>query len=248
LESIANQTLPSDEIIVVKDGMLPVELEDTLLSWQDRLPLKIVGYKENKGIIYALNYGLNYCSHELVARMDSDDICSINRFERQILFFEKNQDVVLLSGYINEFNEVPNDMSSIRKVPTGYENIIKYLKRRSAFNHVAVMFKKSAIFAVGGYQVKGFEDYDLWIRLIQAGFKADNLPEVLVYVRIGNNMISRRRGSRYVKNEIDFLRRLKKNSYISLVELIILLILRVPLRLLPSRILVLIYLKFLRKK
>jgi glycosyltransferase involved in cell wall biosynthesis len=247
LESLANQTVQADEIVIVKDGMLSVELEKALLSWQDKLPLKIVGYKENKGLVYALNYGLNYCSHELVARMDSDDICLPDRFEKQALFFERNRDVVLLSGYISEFNEIPNDILSVRKVPIGYKNITKYLKRRNAFNHMAVMFKKSAILFVGGYQANSFEDYDLWVRLIQANFKVDNIPEILVYARIGNNMILRRRGFEYIRNEIDFLRRLRKNSYISLVELIMFLILRVPFRLIPYKILVLIYCKFLRK-
>jgi glycosyltransferase involved in cell wall biosynthesis len=248
LESLANQTLPADEIVVVKDGILPVGLEEILLSWQDKLPLKTIGYEKNKGLVYALNYGLNYCSNELVARMDSDDICLSDRFEKQLMFFEKDNNTVLLSGYISEFNKMPNDILSVRKVPLGYARIIKYLKRRSAFNHVAVMFKRSVILSLGGYQgVDGFEDYDLWMRLVQAGFKVDNIPEILVYVRIGNNMIGRRSGPKYAKKEIIFLNDQRKKHFISIIEFIMLCILRIPVRFLPPKIIAAIYCNFLRR-
>jgi glycosyltransferase involved in cell wall biosynthesis len=247
LESLANQTLPADEIVVVKDGILPVELDDTLLLWQDKLPLKIIGYEKNKGLAYALNYGLDYCSNDLIARMDSDDICLPDRLKKQIMFLEKNQNIALLSGYISEFNNVPNDILSIRKVPIGYKKIVKYLKIRSPFNHMAVLFKKSAVLFVGGYREIGrFEDYDLWIRLIRAGYKVDNISDVLVYVRIGNNMIMRRSGFKYAQEEFLFLKQQMKNSFITPIEFIFLLILRVPVRLCPLRILSIIYYNILR--
>jgi glycosyltransferase involved in cell wall biosynthesis len=248
LESLAFQTLPANEIVIVKDGMLNDELEKTLMLWQEKLPLKIVGYEENKGLGYALNYGLKFCSHELVARMDSDDICILDRFEKQVSYFERNEKVSLLSGYINEFNNHPNDIVSIRKVPVGRSEIIKYLKKRNAFNHVAVMFRKSAVITVGSYQkIDSFEDYDLWIRLVQAGYNVDNIPEILVYVRIGNNMIMRRRSLKYVKKEVDFLRIQRNRHFISNIEFIMLLLLRVPIRLIPVRILSRIYYIYFRE-
>jgi glycosyltransferase involved in cell wall biosynthesis len=105
LESLAGQTFPADEIVIVKDGVLPIELEETLRSWQKKLPLKIVGYKENRGLAYALNYGLNYCTNELVARMDSDDICLPDRFEKQIDYFKQHKEVVVVGSSLLEFYE-----------------------------------------------------------------------------------------------------------------------------------------------
>jgi glycosyltransferase involved in cell wall biosynthesis len=105
LESLAGQTFPADEIIIVKDGMLPIELEEILVSWQKKLPLKIVGYKANKGLAYALNYGLNYCTSELIARMDSDDICLPDRFEKQIDYFKQHKEVVVVGSSLLEFYE-----------------------------------------------------------------------------------------------------------------------------------------------
>ncbi|GHU17466.1 hypothetical protein FACS1894163_08390 [Spirochaetia bacterium] len=105
LESLALQTLPASEIIIVKDGKLTAELEECLTSWQNELPLKIVGYEENKGLAFALNYGLQFCSNELIARMDSDDICMPERFEKQIDYFVQHKDTIIVGTNILEFYE-----------------------------------------------------------------------------------------------------------------------------------------------
>jgi glycosyltransferase involved in cell wall biosynthesis len=245
--SLINQTLKAAEIILVKDGILTPELENVINLWHNNLPLIVVGYEENRGIAYALNYGLEFVSCELVARVDTDDICLSDRFEKQISYFEKNKNIVLLSGYISEFNEQPNDIISIRKVPVGHLEIIKYLKKRNAFNHMAVMFRKSAIRVVGSYQeINGFEDYDLWIRLVQAGYKVDNLSEILVYARIGNDMISRRTGFQYVKKEFYFLYKQRKRHFISNYEFISLILFRLPVRFIPKKMLQYIYYKIFR--
>lgn len=103
LESLAVQTCPATEIVIVKDGLLTEELEKILSLWQNKLPLTIVGYEENKGLAYALNYGLQFCSYELVARMDSDDICMPDRFEKQIKYFEEHKETVIVGANILEF-------------------------------------------------------------------------------------------------------------------------------------------------
>ena len=244
--SILNSTLLPLKIVLVKDGGISEELELVISKWQSKLPLQVVGYEHNQGLAYALNYGLTFVETELVARMDSDDLVYPNRFEKQLHFFETNPDVCLLSGYIDEFNDNPNIIVSTRSVPLEYEEILEYLKKRNAFNHMAVMFKKSAIIDSGGYQiVPFFEDYDLWIRIVQKGYKVANIPNKLIKARIGNDMIGRRHGLSYAKHEIFFLKRQLKSHFISKAEYIKLLVLRVPVRLLPKSALEKVY-KLLR--
>ncbi len=246
LQSIANNTVLPDEIILVKDGKITKELEIIITEWQRKLPIKVVGYEKNYGLAYALNYGLKFVKNDLVARMDSDDICCPDRFEKQISYFEANPDVVLISGYIDEFDDNPEKIVSTRKVPLEYSEICKYLKKRSAFNHMAVMFKKSAVMEAGNYQkVPCFEDYDLWIRIVQKNYKVANLPDALVKARIGNDMIGRRHGFSYAKNELFFLKRQLKSGFITLKEYLELILLRVSARLLPKPIIKIIY-KILR--
>lgn len=75
LQSIAENTVQPYSVVLVKDGILNHELESVISEWQSKLPLKVVGYEKNQGLAYALNYGLQFVETELVARMDSDDIC-----------------------------------------------------------------------------------------------------------------------------------------------------------------------------
>lgn len=246
LQSIAENTLLPSSIVLVKDGILTPELESVISEWQKKLPLKVVGYEKNQGLAHALNYGLQFVETELVARMDSDDIAYNNRFEKQIYYMEENPEIVLSSGYISEFNDTKMIPKSIRRVPLLYEEITSYLKKRNAFNHMAVCFRKSAILEAGRYQeVPYFEDYDLWIRVVQKGYKVSNIPELLVDARIGNDMIGRRHGLAYSRCEINFLKRQLKSGFISKSEYVKLVIKRVPVRLLPKRILKIIY-KLLR--
>lgn len=247
LKSIADNTVQPESIVLVKDGKLSEVLESVINEWKSKLPLKIVGYEENRGLAYALSYGLQFVETDLVARMDSDDICYIDRFEKQLSFFEKNPDIVLLSGYIDEFNDNPDIIISTRSVPLAHDAIKRYLKKRNAFNHMAVMFKKKVVIECGKYQqVPYFEDYDLWVRIVKSGYKTANIPEKLVKARIGNDMIGRRHGLKYSKHEIFFLRRLLNYKFIKKAEYIKLLFLRIPLRLLPKPFLKVIY-KMLRK-
>ena len=242
LQSILDNSLQPSKIILVKDGLLTKELDSVIENWKIKLPIKVVGYENNQGLAYALNYGLQFVETELVARMDSDDICYPDRFEKQIEFFEKNPELSLLSGYIDEFNNNPDEIVSTRTVPLDYSTIKEYLKKRNAFNHMAVMFKKSSVIASGNYQkVPYFEDYDLWIRMIQKGYVAANIPKKLVKARIGNDMIGRRHGLAYARHELFFLKRQLKSGFITKKEYLKLVVLRVPVRLLPKSLLQMIY-------
>lgn len=245
--SIMKSTIQPEKIVLVKDGKIGDDLLSTINNWKNKLPIDFVGYEENKGLAYALNYGLQFVETEYVARMDSDDIVYLDRFEKQINFLEKNPDIVLLSGYIDEFNEDSNKIISTRKVPLQYDDIKNYLKKRNAFNHMAVIFKKSAVIDSGSYQiVPFFEDYDLWIRMIQKGYVVANIPEKLIKARIGNDMIGRRHGIAYSKHELFFFKRQLKTGFINKNEFLKLCVLRLPVRLLPKRILQKIY-QLLRK-
>lgn len=103
LKSIAENTLLPSSVVLVKDGVLTPELESVISKWQEKLPLKVVGYEKNAGLAHALNFGLEFVETELVARMDSDDIAYKNRFEKQVLQFELNPELEILGGGIEEF-------------------------------------------------------------------------------------------------------------------------------------------------
>ncbi len=242
LQSLYEQTCPAEEIVCIKDGKLTPELDATLDKWSKILPMKIIAYEENKGLAYALNLGVRNCSGEYIARMDTDDIAMKNRFEKQLDFIEKNPDIAVFSGYIAEFVDDPNKIKFIKKLPITHEEIARYIVRRNPFNHMAVCFKKEAIIDAGNYQeFPLFEDYDLWTRVLNKGYNVANIPEILVKARIGNDMIGRRHGFQYARKEKKFLKRQFKLGFIGRMMYSLLLFLRVPLRLLPKKVLSFIY-------
>ncbi|AOQ00564.1 amylovoran biosynthesis protein AmsE [Enterobacter hormaechei subsp. hoffmannii] len=238
LDSLAKQTSPANEIIIVIDGPISDKLNNEIAMWSEKLPIKTVNIKENVGLGSALNIGLQYCSNDLVARMDTDDICEQNRFSLQLSKFNENVNLQLLGGAIEEYDESMTIVKGIRKTPENYADILAFAKKRNPFNHMTVMFKKSIIQEVGGYQHHLFmEDYNLWLRVLASGRIVQNLSDVLVKVRGGDGMIKRRKGTAYIKSEIQLFHLKNKLKIVRWYNGLITLALRVFVRLLPLSIL-----------
>ncbi len=249
LESVFNQTLFPHEVVVVKDGPLTEDLENVLEKFSDKYSkvLNIVSLDQNQGLGKALCIGVDSCINELVVRMDTDDICLPDRFEKQIDFMQKNPLVDVTSGFVYEFIDSPNCVLNIKKVPEEDKSIKKNHKIRNSMNHMAVAFKKSSIIEIGNYQeMPYFEDYYLWARMMNKGMIFYNIQESLVYARVGNDMIGRRHGISYLIKEYNNFKQLHKIHFISHIEFFRIVFFRLPLRLLPKKVLKLIY-KFIRK-
>ena len=155
-----------------------------------------------------------------------------------------------MGGWIEEFDEDPDVIESLRlrRTPLKHEEIYDFGKRRNPMNHVTLMFRKDAFDAVGGYRgVLYFEDYDLIIRMLLAGFRFKNIPELLVRVRCGNNMFRRRGGVDIIKSEFQFMWDMNRKGYITLGQVFLNVGIRFPLRVIPASMRRWFYLKFLRE-
>ena len=125
--------------------------------------------------------------------MDSDDLALPDRCQKQLAEFAKDPELTLLGGYIEEFDTQTGEPFAIREVPLEHGDICRYARRRSPMNNVTVMYKKSAVLAVGSYRdLSRAEDYDVFSRLLIAGYRAKNLGETLVKVRVDPNSHRRR--------------------------------------------------------
>ncbi len=206
LDSVINQTYKPSEIILVEDGPLTQELDLLIDNYRSKYDfIKIIKLKKNQGLGNALNVGLKHCKYEYVARMDTDDISLPNRFEKQFKFIESNPEYDVIGSNIIEFDDSTNEDISVRKVPEIHEEIVRYSKKRNPVNHVSVIFLKSSVLSVDSYQdCMYFEDYYLWMRMINRGFKFYNVQENLVRVRAGLSFSSRRGNLKYIKNIINF--------------------------------------------
>lgn len=218
---LVEQTILPAEIVMVKDGKLTKELEKVLSKYDKEFPniFKFIPLKENVGLGNALQIGLEECSCDLVMRMDTDDICVPERFEKQIEYMNKNKDVTIVGGYIGEFKEKTDEELRLKQMPTSYQDVVKYAKFRNPLNHMTVCFRKKDILEVGSYQPLFYlEDHYLWSRVLVAGKKIENIPEVLVYARIGNGFEKRRGNKKYIAGWKKLQKYLYDNKFINLFQ------------------------------
>jgi glycosyltransferase involved in cell wall biosynthesis len=203
-ESIIDQTVKPDEIVLVVDGPVPNEIEDVIDKYQklcnNSISFKVIWLEQNGGLGNALNVALQNCEHELIARMDSDDISLKDRFKQQLNILTANPQIDILGGDIAEFFDDPSHPTAYRKLPTTDSEIKELMKYRCPFNHMSVTFKKSAVQSAGGYKdLILCQDYYLWIRMMQKGCIMANTGTILVNVRTGADMYKRRGGLNYFK-------------------------------------------------
>lgn len=203
IDSMMMQTIPPDEFVLVCDGPLTKPLDAVIdnCCTRYRNRLRVVRLDENMGLGAALNVGVQHCRHELIARMDSDDIAVRDRMEKQLAELRAYPSVSAVGGQIAEFYDDPGRITAYRKVPTGEQEIREFIRYRNPMNHVTVVLRKSHILRVGNYQdVPGFEDYFLWASLIAKGYQMRNIKDVCCIVRANAGMYSRRGGIAYFQN------------------------------------------------
>ena len=236
INSILNQTVKPNQIVIVLDGYVPDELRLAIESIAEESgKIDIVPLEENQGLGDALRIGLTHCRYEYVARMDSDDYSLPDRFEKQTVFLEANPETDVLGGQIAEFDASMKNELAIRNVPLEMADIEKRMKTRNGMNHVTVMFKKSAVLSAGNYQrCPFFEDYYLWCRMIKAGFLFHNLDSVLVNVRTGEGMYNRRGGKAYNEAIKDFQRKILDLGFINKGQYVKNLIIRLSVAKMPN--------------
>ena len=201
IESMLNQTVKTNDFVLICDGPLTQNLNSIIDEFEKKYPeiFNIIRLEKNQGLGHSLNIGIINCKNELIARMDSDDISLLNRCQQQIYIFNQMPDIDIVSGYIEEFENLPSDTDIIKKVPETNNEIKEYSKIRSPFNHPCVMYKKNAVIRAGNYrEFYHMEDYDLWIRMLIDGCKGYNIQNVLLQMRAGSGMYRRRGSLKYL--------------------------------------------------
>lgn len=217
IESIQAQTLQTDDFVLVCDGPLNDALDKVIATKQQEMgtTLNVVRLAKNGGLGKALNEGLKHCKNELVARMDSDDIAYLDRCEKQMVIFNTHPEVRICSGIVEEFTTDPSTVDARRVPPETNAEIVEFAKKRNPFNHPCVMYKKSAVEAVGSYQdFYLLEDYYLWLRMLMAGYQGYNIQESLLHMRAGSEMYLRRAGWKYAKTQMGLFKFMKNEGFI----------------------------------
>ncbi len=255
LASVINQTVVPDEIVLVVDGPVPESIDKVIgkyefLSEQSGIKFKVVRQQINQGLGISLRIAIEACTNDLIARMDSDDICVEDRFEQQVDYFRRHPETDIIGGNISEFIDEESNIAGQRKVPIADADIKKYSKKRCPFNHVTVMYKKNSVIKAGGY-IDWFwnEDYFLWIRMLEQKCFFANTGTILVNVRVGKEMYQRRGGIKYFKSEARLQKYMYKRKIIGLATFISNVTKRFIVQvLLPNKVRSFVFQKFARGK
>lgn len=236
LESLVVQQPAAQRIVISVDGSLPDALTP-IIQRCTSVPILVLQGPGQEGVGRVLARGLLACRCEVILRADADDVSCPNRAARQLAWLVEHPEVVAGSGWIDEFVAEPSVcVVSRRRVPSN-AGLAGWSRWRNPLNHPAVVFRRSAVLAVGGYRHQpGFEDYDLWLRLLKSygAQSLNNLPEVLVMARVGPAHLGRRKGFHYAAYEFRFLFRCAQEGHLPWQQVLILCAIRLPLRLLPA--------------
>lgn len=251
ISSMMEQTVRPDEMVIVEDGPLPSPLYAVLNECRQRyasVKMQTIRLKTNRGLGHALNIGLRHCSNELVARMDSDDISRPDRCEKQLACFARNQNLAVVGTQICEFVKEPGEYIPSRIVPVYQEEILKFARRRSPFNHPTVMYKKSKVLSCGGYGLaKRKEDLELFLTMLYRGYEAENTKEALLFYRADAENLKRRKKWQNCQEYIGIIYKFYRLGFSSVWDFIYVLCGQTAMYLLPEKITQELNRKFLRK-
>lgn len=218
------QSVKPAEVVLVQDGPVPDGLSSLLSEYVTKYPevMHIIRLEKNGGLGNALRLGVENAKYNICTRMDSDDICAPDRFEKQLAYLDAHPECDIVGGQITEFIDTPDNIVGKRNVPCDNDAIYHYMRSRCALNHPTVMFRKKAVLDAGNYRDWFWnEDYYMWIRMMERGCVFANLPDVLVNMRSGLDQYGRRGGMKYFKSEIGIKKLMLEKGMITRKEYIV---------------------------
>ena len=249
LDSIVGQTLKPDEIVLVKDGPITEELQKVI---DDHIttgaPIVQIQIEKNVGLGLALNEGIKRIKNELIARMDSDDYSLPERCEMQVKEFEKNPELDIVGCPVLEFDDVFENVVGKRDVPLTNAEIYKFARKRDPFNHPTVMYRKSAVEAVGCYSnYRKNQDTDLWIKMLSNHVNCKNLSEYVFLFRFDRATYRKRKSWINTKTLIEIRYKAWRIGFNSFGEFLAIAVVQLGMYILPIGFQKLLYQKILRR-
>lgn len=193
IESILVQTYTNWELILCDDASTD-NTYNIAKSFKENYPEKIIliRNKNNRKLSYSLNRCLKHATGKYVARMDGDDKCLPERFEKQVAYLKDHPEYNLVGTAMQRFNS-----DGVGMINYSIENPDYYtLRKHIPYHHATIMTYKNVYEKLGGYTVSSRtergQDYDLWFRFYHEGFRGNNLRDPLYMVREDGNAIRRR--------------------------------------------------------
>jgi glycosyltransferase involved in cell wall biosynthesis len=250
IDSMLAQTVLTNDYVIVADGPLTEELDEVLVGYENTHNFfNIVRLSENGGLGVALREGLKYCKNDLVARLDADDLSMPTRCEKQLALFDSDPDLVIVGSDMYEFDSNPDEITDLKHMPSSPEQIYKYGKRRNAFNHSSVMYRKSVIEEHGSYStMRRSQDIELFSKILYAGCKCRNINEPLIKFRCGDTRVKRKKKWSNVKSDLRIFKNNYKMGYAGFGDYLYVVITQIGFFILPTKLAGYLYKKLFRTR
>ena len=250
IDSMLAQTVLTNDYVIVADGPLTEELDEVLVGYENTHNFfNIVRLSENVGLGVALREGLKYCKNDLVARLDADDLSMPTRCEKQLTLFDSDPDLVIVGSDMYEFDSNPDEITDLKHMPSSPEQIYKYGKRRNAFNHSSVMYRKSVIEEHGSYStMRRSQDIELFSKILYAGCKCRNINEPLIKFRCGDTRVKRKKKWSNVKSDLRIFKNNYKMGYAGFGDYLYVVITQIGFFILPTKLAGYLYKKLFRTR
>ncbi len=233
--AVNDQTVRPAQVVIVRDGPVRGDLAACLdrLQAGSPVPVTVVPLERNRGLGPALDSGLAASWHDVIARMDADDVAMPHRFEVEIPLIA-GADIVG-AGLLEFVGDIDHIVGQ-RVPPTDPEQIHRYARMHDPFNHPTVVYRRAAVLAAGGYgDLPLMEDYALFARMLQNGARAVNVAEPLVYYRVGATSFKRRGGADLLRSELRLQREFRRQGFTSPPEYVRNVVVRGGYRMIPWR-------------
>lgn len=210
IDSILNQTYQEFVLLVGVDGAVSDGLRACLEGYVDSTnsptanKVKVFWFKENRGLTAVLNNLLEEgkkMQPKYIARMDADDISKTDRFEKQVKMLEKNQELDVIGGAIEEMEYDGRLNGKVIHYPLTHDECFRFFATRNPLAHPAVMFRARFFEKATSYNAayKKNQDTELWYRAFKAGCRFGNLEDVVLTFRVSKDMYKRRGGTKFAK-------------------------------------------------
>ena len=250
IDSMLSQTVLTNDYVIVKDGPLTPELDQILDEYAKEYSfINLVALPENVGLGCALNEGIKVCKNELIARLDSDDISMPDRCELQLKAFEENPQYAIVGSDMYEFDTDPEQISALKVMPHKPQELYRYGKRRNAFNHSSVMYRKSVLEKYGFYSNRRrSQDVELFSKVLFGKHECINIDKPLIKFRCGNTRVERKKSWRNVKSDIGIFRGLRKMGYSGFFDFLYVVTIQIGFFILPTKLAGKLYKKMFRSK
>lgn len=226
LDSLRAQTLPPDQIVLVVDGPVDSAREALierfgLLYESGPTTFTLLRLPRSQGFVSAMNAGLELCRGAYTMRMDGGDVNLPDRIAVKASYLRDHPDTDFVSSWTEEsFDD--GRPSSLRTSPVTHEAILQALRWRNVIVHPTICVRTELLRAVGGYRNRfGLPDYDLFVRLAQAGARFHVIPKALLKIRSETERNGEAGRLRYALRELDFRRELYRTGFVNLREFVL---------------------------